>query len=170
MLRSYRTAPIVAVAPVAEGLLNRGYRVATQTGDYFLKCYVDQATAGRAAIAAQHAATAALRTLGLPAVAPLAARDGRTVTAHGGRLFGLYPWVEGEHRHGAELEPQGCAALGALLGHVHGALAEVCAPVRQPSGVLSADPEETARSSPTCATAPGPTARTGSSTPSPSGG
>jgi len=145
VLRAYRTDPPVAVAPVAEGLLNRGYRVSTQTGDYFLKCYVDQATAGRAAIAAQHRATTALAAQGLPVAPPLANRDGRTVTAHGGRLFALFPWIAGDHRHGTGLDPQQCADLGALLGRLHGALAEVCAPVRQPVAVLSAAPEETER-------------------------
>ncbi|GAA4857694.1 phosphotransferase enzyme family protein [Kitasatospora terrestris] len=146
VLSAYPTSPPLSVDPVAEGLLNRGYRVTTRSGGaYFLKCYVDRATAGRAAITAQHRASAGLAALGLPVVPPLPARDGRTVTARGGRLFALYPWVEGEHRHGTDLDQPGCAGLGALLGRLHGALVEVCAPVRQPAGVLSADPEETAR-------------------------
>ncbi|MFD7730138.1 phosphotransferase enzyme family protein [Kitasatospora phosalacinea] len=144
VLRAYRTPPPTVVVPVAEGLLNRGYRVTTGDGDYFLKCYVDPATAHRPAITAQHRATAALAARGLPVPAPLADRDGRTVTAHGGRLFALYPWVAGNHRHGTELDPARCGGLGTLLGTLHGALAEVCAPLRQPAGVLSADVAETA--------------------------
>ncbi|WP_033214221.1 phosphotransferase enzyme family protein [Kitasatospora phosalacinea] len=145
VLRAYRLPPPTAVTAVAEGLLNRGYRVTTGDGTYFLKCYVDRATAGRPAITTQHRATAALAARGLPVPAPLADRDGRTVTAHGGRLFALYPWVAGNHRHGTELAPERCGALGALLGALHGALAEVCAPLRQPDGVLSAEVEETRR-------------------------
>ncbi|MFB7946668.1 phosphotransferase enzyme family protein [Kitasatospora phosalacinea] len=144
VLRAYRTPPPTVVVPVAEGLLNRGYRVTTGDGDYFLKCYVDPATAHRPAITAQHRATAALAARGLPVPAPLADRDGRTVTAHGGRLFALYPWVAGNHRHGTELDPARCGELGTLLGTLHGALAEVCSPLRQPAGVLSADVAETA--------------------------
>ncbi|WP_354641536.1 phosphotransferase enzyme family protein [Kitasatospora camelliae] len=145
VLRAYPTAPPETVSPVAEGLLNRGYRVTTRTGDYFLKCYVDHATAGRATVTAQHGATLALHRLGLPVAPPLPARDGRTVTAHGGRLFALFPWIEGGHRHGSELDPSECGELGTLLGRLHGALAEVCAPVDQPGKVLSADPDETLR-------------------------
>ncbi|RKE20251.1 phosphotransferase enzyme family protein [Streptomyces sp. TLI_171] len=145
VLRAYRTAPPTAVTPVAEGLLNRGYRIATADGDWFLKCYVDRATAGRPAITAQHRATTALAALGLPVPAPLANRDGRTVTTHGGRLFALYPWVAGGHRHGTELDPVRCGELGGLLGALHGALARVCPPLRQPDGVLAAEVEETER-------------------------
>ncbi|QKW20734.1 phosphotransferase [Kitasatospora sp. NA04385] len=145
VLRAYRVPPPTAVTAVAEGLLNRGYRVTTGDGTYFLKCYVDRATAGRPAITAQHRATTALAARGLPVPAPLAARDGRTVTAHGGRLFALYPWVAGNHRHGTALDPARCGELGTLLGALHGALAEVCAPLRQPDGVLGAEVEETRR-------------------------
>ncbi|WP_371498265.1 phosphotransferase [Kitasatospora sp. NBC_00374] len=143
VLREYRTAPALRVKPVAEGLLNRGYRVTTEAGTYFLKCYVDQATAGRPAVTAQHRATLALHRLGLPVAPPLAAQDGRTAVAHGGRLFALFPWVSGTHRHGTDLDQQQCTDLGALLGRLHGALAQVCAPVRQPPGRLTADPAET---------------------------
>lgn len=145
VLRRFGTAPAVSVRPVAEGLLNRGYRVTTTEGRYFLKCYVDRATASRTAITAQHRATTALHARGLPVARPLPATDGDTVVAHRGRLFGLYPWVEGEHRHGTALDPSQCTDLGALLGRLHGALAQVCAPVRQPAGRLTADPEETGR-------------------------
>nr|WP_202523952.1 phosphotransferase [Kitasatospora sp. SID7827] len=144
-MRAYRIPPPTAVEPVAEGLLNRGYRISTTDGGYFLKCYVDPATADRAAITAQHRATTALAARGLPVAAPLPDGDGRTVTAHGGRLFALYPWVAGNHRHGTGLDPARCGELGTLLGRLHGALAEVCPPLRQPDGVLSAEVAETER-------------------------
>ncbi|MEV6211770.1 phosphotransferase [Kitasatospora sp. NPDC051914] len=145
VLRRFGTAPPVSVRPVAEGLLNRGYRVTTTDGRYFLKCYVDLATASRDAVTAQHRATTALHARGLPVARPLPALGGDTVVAHGERLFGLFPWIEGGHRHGTSLDPSQCADLGALLGRLHGALAEICAPVRQPTGRLAADPDETAR-------------------------
>lgn len=132
VLRGYATGRLLTAEPVAEGLLNRGYRVTTEDGPYFLKCYVDQATAGRAAIAAQHRATTALAARGLPVPAPLADRDGRTVTDHQGRHFALYPWVAGRHRTGAELNLPQSAELGALLAELHGALDEICAPSASP--------------------------------------
>ncbi|WP_156178831.1 phosphotransferase [Saccharothrix sp. ST-888] len=145
VLRSYRVGRLREIRPVAEGLLNRGYRITTESGRYFLKCYVDRATATRTAITAQHRATTDLNALGLPTPPPLPTPGGRTVTAYGGRLFALYPWVAGGHRHGTELAPAQSAELGALLGLIHGALGEVCAPVRQPGGHATADPAETVR-------------------------
>ncbi|MFI6444820.1 phosphotransferase enzyme family protein [Kitasatospora sp. NPDC050543] len=145
VLETHRVGRPLSAVPVAEGLLNRGYRVTTEAGTYFLKCYVDAATANRPAIVAQHRASAALHALGLPTSPPLADSDGRTVTAHGGRLFALFPWVEGGHRHGTELETPQCDELGALLGRVHGALDEVCAPTAQPAGYRTADPHDSAR-------------------------
>ncbi|GAA1405709.1 phosphotransferase [Kitasatospora putterlickiae] len=141
VLRRYRVGRLLTAEPVAEGLLNRGYRVTTEAGGYFLKCYVDAATAGREAVDAHHRAMGALASLGLP-VAPPLPLSGRsaTIAAFGGRLFALFPWVDGRHRHGTELTPPRCAELGALLGRLHGALDEVCAPVAQPSGYRSADP------------------------------
>ncbi|MFD7412082.1 phosphotransferase enzyme family protein [Kitasatospora purpeofusca] len=141
VLRRYRVGRLLTAEPVAEGLLNRGYRVTTEAGGYFLKCYVDAATAGREAVAAHHRAMAALAALGLPVEPPLAlAERTGTIAPFGGRLFALFPWVDGGHRHGTELSPPQCAELGALLGRLHGALDEVCAPVAQPSGYRSADP------------------------------
>ncbi|WP_371484514.1 phosphotransferase enzyme family protein [Kitasatospora sp. NBC_00315] len=142
VLRGHRVGRLLTAVPVTEGLLNRGYRVTTEAGPYFLKCYVDAATASRPTITAQHRATAGLRARGLPVPPPLAAADGRTVTALGGRLFALFPWTEGGHRHGTELDLSQCDALGALLGRLHGALDEVCAPVPQPAGYRSADPRD----------------------------
>lgn len=64
VLRGYRAGRLVEAQPVAEGLLNRGYRVTSTTGVYFLKCYVDRATATLAAITTQHRATTALHAAG----------------------------------------------------------------------------------------------------------
>ncbi|MFI9327661.1 phosphotransferase enzyme family protein [Kitasatospora sp. NPDC052868] len=145
VLRGYRVGRLLTAEPVAEGLLNRGYRVTAEAGTYFLKCYVDAATANRTAIAAHHRAMAALQTLGLPVAPPLArAERAGTVTAFGGRLFALFPWVDGRHRHGTDLALPQCDALGTLLGRLHGALDDVCAPLVQPGGYGSADPLDSA--------------------------
>ncbi|WP_377270400.1 phosphotransferase [Peterkaempfera sp. SMS 1(5)a] len=143
LLRRYDAGEPLEASPVAEGLLNHGYRVLTTAGTYFLKCYVDRTTAVPAAIAAQHHATAALHALGLPTAPPLAARDGRTVVAFAGRRYALFPWVDGSHRAGHELTPDQCAELGTLLGAVHLALARVHPPVLQPLVQPSADPVRT---------------------------
>ncbi len=145
VLARYRVGRLLTAEPVAEGLLNRGYLVTTEAGPYFLKCYVDAATAGRAKILAHHRAMAALNTVGLPVAPPLAcAERSSTVASLGGRMFALFPWVEGRHRHGDELDPAQCDGLGTLLGRLHGALDDVCAPLVQPAGYRSADPADSA--------------------------
>lgn len=145
VLCRYPIGRILTAEPVAEGLLNRGYRVVTEAGPHFLKCYVDAATANRPKIVAHHRAMAALHALGLPVAPPLTRTDGAgTVASSGGRLFAVFPWVDGRHRHGTELPLPQCDALGALLGHLHGALDDVCAPLDQPDGYRSADPLDSA--------------------------
>ncbi|MFI9319493.1 phosphotransferase [Kitasatospora aureofaciens] len=145
VLARFRVGRLLTAEPVAEGLLNRGYRVTTEAGDYFLKCYVDTATASRPKILAHHRAMTDLNALGLPVAPPLSCADrGGTVTAPNGRMFALFPWVDGRHRHGTELEPARCDALGTLLGRLHGALDDVCAPLDPPAGYRSADPLDSA--------------------------
>uniref|UniRef100_UPI001C27BC74 phosphotransferase n=1 Tax=Streptomyces buecherae TaxID=2763006 RepID=UPI001C27BC74 len=70
--------------PLTEGLLNRGYRLTTTRGRYFLKHHLD---GDQAAIARQHRATLRLAGLGVPVAPPVAAADGSTVTVVGGRCY-----------------------------------------------------------------------------------
>ncbi|MFF2141094.1 phosphotransferase [Kitasatospora sp. NPDC058190] len=145
VLARYRVGRLLTAEPVAEGLLNRGYRVTTEAGAYFLKCYVDAATANRPKILAHHRAMTDLHALGLPVSPPLTCTErAGTVAGLGGRLFALFPWVDGRHQHGTELPLPQCDALGALLGRLHGALDDVCAPLDQPAGYRSADPLDSA--------------------------
>ncbi|MGW1009666.1 phosphotransferase [Streptomyces termitum] len=118
----------LACVPVTEGLLNRGYRLATTRGSYFLKQHLDAPTADRDTITRQHRATHRLHALGLPVAPPLADSRGRTVAVIGGRCYALHPWVEGRHRDGAQLTPGGSRRLGALLGRVHTGLDRVMEP------------------------------------------
>ncbi|MET9294455.1 phosphotransferase [Streptomyces sp. NPDC003077] len=129
LLRRYEHAgePLTC-EPVAEGLLNHGYRLATTRGRFFLKHHLD---GDRAAIVRQHRATLRLGALGLPVAPPLADADGQTVAVIGGRCYALHPWVEGRHRDGAALTRAQSRRLGALLGLVHVALEQV----------IAADPE-----------------------------
>ncbi|UQI49618.1 phosphotransferase [Streptomyces sp. HU2014] len=124
LLRLYGQAgePLGCV-PLTEGLLNRGYRLTTTRGRFFLKHHLD---GDHAAIARQHAVTLRLAALGLPVAPPVADAQGSTVTVLDGRCYALHPWVEGRHRDGGELTRAQSRRLGALLGHVHMCLEKVC--------------------------------------------
>ncbi|MFF7172010.1 phosphotransferase [Streptomyces pseudovenezuelae] len=125
LLRRYAAGSALACDPVDQGLLNRGYRLRTTRGRYFLKHHFDPETAAPEAIARQHRATQRLAALGVPVAPPLPAHDGRTVAVVGGHAYALHPWIEGRHRHGAQLTGAQCGRLGALLGVVHASLERV---------------------------------------------
>ncbi|MET7697268.1 phosphotransferase [Streptomyces sp. NPDC005485] len=151
LLKQYAAGSALTCEPVDQGLLNRGYRVATTRGRYFLKHHFDPETADPAAIAHQHRATQRLADLGVPVAPPLTGTDGRTVAVIGGHAYALHPWIDGRHRHGGQLTAAQCTRLGALLGVVHASLERVMpaqgraperkrAPAHPPEG---ADPTDT---------------------------
>ncbi|MFJ1972605.1 phosphotransferase [Streptomyces sp. NPDC087903] len=125
LLSQYAAGSAVACEPVDQGLLNRGYRLRTTRGRYFLKHHFDPETADPTAIARQHRATQRLADLGVPVAPPLTGRDGRTVAVIGGHAYALHPWIDGRHRHGGQLTGGQCGRLGALLGVVHASLERV---------------------------------------------
>ncbi|MFF5145353.1 phosphotransferase [Streptomyces sp. NPDC013157] len=149
LLRLYAAGSALACEPVEQGLLNRGYRLCTTRGRYFLKHHFDPDTADPAAIERRHLATLRLAALGVPVAPPLADRDGRTVAVVGGHAYALHPWIDGRHRHGGQLTRGECARLGALLGAVHACLERVMPPkgrtrpATSPHPVESADPADT---------------------------
>ncbi|MEV0274962.1 phosphotransferase [Streptomyces sp. NPDC050610] len=160
MLRRYdRTGTALTCEPLTQGLLNRGYRLATTRGRFFLKHHLGadaaDGTVDRAAIARQHHAILRLRALGLPVAPPVADGDGRTVAVVRGRCYALHPWVEGRHRDGAELSEPQSRRLGKLLGRVHTCLEEVMpgpqTGVESPPHAPSAHPEAAARAEDTFA-------------------
>ncbi|MEU3916632.1 phosphotransferase [Streptomyces sp. NPDC002659] len=155
MPRSSATAPPVGVLlrryenpgeplscePVTQGLLNRGYRLATTRGAYFLKHHLD---GDHEAIARQHRATQRLQELGVPVAPPVEDTHGDTVAVIGGRCYALHPWIEGRHRDGAQLTTPQSRRLGSLLGLVHTCLERVMEVDATHRGRHeSADPEET---------------------------
>lgn len=125
LLRRYSVGTALVCEPVEEGLLNRGYRLRTTRGRYFLKHHFDPETADPVSIARQHRATERLAGLGVPVAPPLPGHDGGTVSVVGDHAYALHPWIDGRHRHGAQLTPGQCGRLGALLGAVHAGLEHV---------------------------------------------
>ncbi|MFE2585240.1 phosphotransferase [Streptomyces sp. NPDC059378] len=149
LLRQYAAGSALACEPVDQGLLNRGYRLCTTRGRYFLKHHFDPDTADPAAIERRHRATQRLADLGVPVAQPLTGRDGRTVAVVGGHAYALHPWIDGRHYHGGQLTTGQCARLGGLLGAVHACLERVMPPkgrtrpATSPHPVESADPHST---------------------------
>ncbi|MEU7104522.1 phosphotransferase [Streptomyces sp. NPDC046215] len=124
LLRRYgHTGEPLACVPLTEGLLNRGYRLTTTRGRFFLKHHLD---GDHAAIARRHGVTLRLAALGLPVAPPVADEEGSTVTVLDGRCYALHPWVEGRHRGGGELTRAQSRRLGTLLGRVHTCLETIC--------------------------------------------
>ncbi|HEY3480980.1 MAG TPA: phosphotransferase, partial [Streptomyces sp.] len=129
LLRWYEEAGTpLTCEPVPLGLLNRGYEITTTRGRFFLKQYLAPDTADPGLIVRQHRATSGLARLGLPATAPLTDIRGRTVARLGGYAYALFPWIEGSHREGTELDTEQSGRLGALLGAVHTGLARIQPP------------------------------------------
>lgn len=96
LLRRYDSAgEAVSCEPLTQGLLNRGYRLATTRGRFFLKHHLD---GDRTAIARQHRVTQRLDALGVPVAPPVPDAHGRTVAVIGGRCYALHPWIDGQHR------------------------------------------------------------------------
>ncbi|MEV0925337.1 phosphotransferase [Streptomyces spongiicola] len=144
LLRRYEDAgEPLSCEPVTQGLLNRGYRIATTRGAYFLKQHVDEPTADRATIARQHRAVRRLQSIGVPVAPPVADRSGDTVAVIGGHCYALHPWVDGRHRRGAQLTTVESRRLGALLGLVHTGLERV---MHADAGASMAAPMSTAAS------------------------
>lgn len=144
LVRRYGAGEPLSCEPVAQGLLNRGYRLTTTRGRFFLKHHLDDDPEAPDRIEHQHRVTVRLGDLGLPVVPPVQDASGRTVAVVGGGCYALHPWVDGRHRDGGELSLTQSRRLGTLLGRVHVGLDRVVpAPGAERTAHTSADPEDT---------------------------
>ena len=126
------------VSVIADGLMNRNWRVTTPVGRFAVKQILDvDATAARR----QHAATAALAGVGHPVPAPLHTAAGDTLLEHAGDIYAVVPWISGGHREGLELSVAEAGVLGAVLARLHAGLAQVMPPV---PGAMRETPTEAA--------------------------
>ena len=129
LLQRYSITEVHAMRPLTEGLLNRAYLVETDNGKFFLKDYLNQTPE---TIRDQHLMTRRLNAAGLPVSAPMADLQGRTLQQDEDRLLALYPWVDGHHKRGTQLDLADCRELGTLLGRLHNELDRLHGPVQQP--------------------------------------
>ncbi|WP_433469021.1 phosphotransferase enzyme family protein [Spirillospora sp. CA-128828] len=128
LLRRWEIGAPDAAAPLDAAPGRRCWRVDAGGGAFFLREY---ASPDRRQVLFRHGVTAALDAAGLPVLAPVPARGGRTLVTAAGRGYVLYPWVGGRGRGGLELTFVQCEALGELLGRLHAALDELTPPVQQ---------------------------------------
>ncbi|MGH3719619.1 MAG: phosphotransferase [Pseudonocardiaceae bacterium] len=120
-LRGFGLAEPIKAQWVADGLMNRNWRVRTREGVWALKQVLD-VDAGQARW--QHRVTRTLARLSLPIPPPQTTPDGDTlVDVAGTGVFAVAPWVEGTHRDGRELTLSECRHLGESLARVHTGLA-----------------------------------------------
>ncbi|MBB1244919.1 phosphotransferase, partial [Streptomyces durbertensis] len=120
---------------LSEGLLNRGYRLTTTRGRFFLKHHLNGTPE---AIERQHRTSVQLGLLGVPVAPPLVTDSGTTVVLDGGRCYALHPWVDSQHRDGSQLSTEEAAELGGLLGRVHNRLPEAVAAATSPRAAHAA--------------------------------
>ncbi|MDL4770623.1 phosphotransferase enzyme family protein [Actinomadura xylanilytica] len=113
---------------VPSGSARRCWRADTAEGPFFLKEYE---SLDRRRVLFQHTVTSSLDAAGLPVLAPVPARGGRTLVTSGGRGYVLYPWVAGRRRGGLELTFGQCEGLGELLGRLHAEMDRLTDPVQQ---------------------------------------
>lgn len=119
---------------LADGLMNRNWRIGTTTGVYALKLLRDVPVE----IARRNAMVlTALGSSGLPICTPVNTRDGGPVLQIGLRNYLVSPWTEGTHVEGTDLPPGEVADFGALVATIHQALGD---PVRVPLPVADVRP------------------------------
>ncbi|MEO3842769.1 phosphotransferase [Streptomyces sp. B22F1] len=112
---------VLAESPryLADGLMNRNWRVSTSRGRFAVKLIVDVPLD----IAGRNLGTlSALASAGIPVCTPLVTSGGNTVVEVDGRGYCVMEWVDGAHVRGSELDLDGAAVLGEQLGQLHRAL------------------------------------------------
>ncbi|MHA4819192.1 phosphotransferase [Streptomyces aculeolatus] len=109
---------VLAESPhyLADGLMNRNWRVSTSQGCFAVKLIVDVPleVAGR-----NLGALSALASAGLPVCTPLATSGGNAVAEVDGRGYCIIEWVDGDHVRGNDLDLDRAALLGEQLGQIH---------------------------------------------------
>lgn len=122
LLRAWEIGPIQSIAQPAAGTVNQTWLVTATTGRYALRTYRHH---DRAPVAREHAIIAHVRARGLPAVGPLPLPGGGTILERGGRYHALFPLAPGRQVPRPALGPAEALAMGACLGRLHRALADL---------------------------------------------
>ncbi len=119
LAEAFGLGEVQRAAFLAEGIMNRNWRLETAAGPYALKllCDVPADVARRNADVLTGVAAA-----GLPVCSPVRTRDGQSVLQLGSRNYLVSPWATGSHREGTELALAEVESFGALVAAIHDAL------------------------------------------------
>ena len=112
----FRLGVIRDVRFIAEGLMNRNWRITAGCGVFALKQIIDVPLPDARR---NLAVVTALTSDGMPVCPAVVTASGDTVAEAGGRGYCLFPWIDGCHLHGTELVLGQARNLGALLGRIH---------------------------------------------------
>lgn len=123
---AYELGKVHSVRYLAEGLLNRNWKLATDKGSFALKEVVNTPVDK---LRRSLTVLSTLEAAGLPVCAPCLSVSSEPLVTVGHRSYCLLPWVEGTHRQGAELRENEAHALGSLLARIHRGLADVDVPL-----------------------------------------
>lgn len=126
--------------PVEQSVLNANYRVETPAGPRFIRCYAPSRTPER--IAREHAVTRWAGDRGIPVALPCADSSGQTAFRLAGRLWAVFPWVEGRSLLRGTITPREAALLGAMNGRLHRVLADWPPGDLHPNSELTWDTEK----------------------------
>ncbi|MCT9080440.1 phosphotransferase [Streptomyces fulvoviolaceus] len=122
LVKDYGLGQVSDARYLAEGLMNRNWRVSTARGEFALKQIVDVTLP----LARRNlAVVAALAAAGVPTAVAAPSTTGDLVVEVGDRGYALFPWVPGEHIAGPDLTGEQADALGAVLGRIHQELNKV---------------------------------------------
>lgn len=115
-MKEYDLGEVRSVRYLAEGLMNRNWRVSSQRGDFAVKQIVDVSLP----LARRNlAVVAALAADGVPAAVATPSAAGELVVEIEERGYALFPWIPGDHIPGVDLAEPQAYELGTVLGGIH---------------------------------------------------
>ena len=114
-MEQYDLGDPLALMPIAEGIENSNYRLATTTGPYILTIYekrVDRADLPFFLGLMEH-----LSAGGIPCPLPIQGRDGEALREVNGKAAAIITFLEG--RWPRKISPNHCRRLGAAMAQMH---------------------------------------------------
>ncbi|MFF2191702.1 phosphotransferase [Streptomyces sp. NPDC058157] len=116
LAHEFRIGEVRAYRYLAEGLMNRNYRIETAAGVYAVKEIGDVPLER---VRRNLGVLPDLAAEGIPVPVALTSESGETVVETGGHGYCVLPWVAGSHVEGTDLPVAQAGELGVLLGRLH---------------------------------------------------